>query len=155
MFRTCMITSVLSQHDRRLTVRIERCWVSEWAENFFNESAKLNALLGGVCGSDVFGLRCRESDQFLLLRRPAYSPSIQNICVAGNHMSMFLTRSVLRPVLLTGRDGEQRGFGGQRDLDYSAPRVRWLCTPLCGKAEAQGIRPSKPEKKGTRPIGNS
>ena len=62
---------------------------------------------------------------------------------------------MLRPVLLTGRDGEQRGFRGQRDLDYSAPRVRWLRTPLRGKAEAQGSRPSKPEKKGTCPIGNS
>ena len=62
---------------------------------------------------------------------------------------------MLRPVLLAGRDGEQRGFGGQRDLDYSAPRVRWLCTPLGGKAEAQGTRPSRPEKKRMRPIGNS
>ena len=50
---------------------------------------------------------------------------------------------------------EQRQFGGQKDLDYSTPRVRWLCTPLCGKAEAQGTRLSKPEKKGTRPIGSS
>ena len=41
------------------------------------------------------------------------------------------------------------------DLDYSALRVRWLCTPLHGKAEAQGTRPSKPEKKGTCPIRNS
>ena len=64
-------------------------------------------------------------------------------------------RVLLRPVLLAGWDGEQRGFRGQRDLDCSAPRVRWLCTPLRRKAEAQGSRPSKPEKKGTRPIGNS
>ena len=64
-------------------------------------------------------------------------------------------RIVLRPVLLAGRDGEQRRFGGRRDLDYSTPRVRWLRTPLRGKAEAQGSSPSKPEKKGTRPIGNS
>ena len=64
-------------------------------------------------------------------------------------------RQVLRPVLLAGRDGEQRWFGGRRDLDCSAPRVRWLHTPLHGKAEAQGTRPSKPEKKGTHPIGNS
>ena len=49
----------------------------------------------------------------------------------------------------------RRGFGGRRDLDCSAPRVWWLRTPLRGKAEAQGSRPSKPEKKGTRPIGNS
>ena len=62
---------------------------------------------------------------------------------------------VLRPVLLAGRDREQRWFGGRRDLDCSALRVRWLRTPLCRKAEAQGSRPSKPEKKGTRPIGNS
>ena len=62
---------------------------------------------------------------------------------------------VLRLVLLAGRDGEQRWFRGWRDLDYSAPRVQWLHTPLCGKAEAQGTRPSKPEKKGTRLIGNS
>ena len=46
-------------------------------------------------------------------------------------------------------------FGGRRDLDCSALRVQWLCTPLRGKAEAQGSRPSKPEKKGTRLIGNS
>ena len=62
---------------------------------------------------------------------------------------------LLRPVLLAGWDGEQRWFGGRRDLDYSAPRVQWLRTPLRGKAEAQGTRPSKPEKKGTCPIGNS
>ena len=50
---------------------------------------------------------------------------------------------------------EQRWFGGQRDLDYSALRVRWLRTPLRRKAEVQGARPNKPEKKGTHPIGNS
>ena len=51
---------------------------------------------------------------------------------------------------------ENRGgseVGG--DLDCRAPGVRWLHTPLRGKAEAQGTRPSKPEKKGMRPIGNS
>ena len=62
---------------------------------------------------------------------------------------------LLRPVLLAGRDGEQGWFRGRRDLDCSAPRVRWLRTPLHGKAEAQGSRPSKPKKKGTHPIGNS
>ena len=62
---------------------------------------------------------------------------------------------MLRPVLLTGWETEQGPFGGQRDLDCSAPRVRWLRTPLCRKAEAQGTRPSKPEKKGTCPIRNS
>ena len=62
---------------------------------------------------------------------------------------------LLRPVLLAGQDGEQRGFGGQRDLDYSIPRVRWLRTLLRRKAEAQGTRLSKPEKKGTHPIRNS
>ena len=41
------------------------------------------------------------------------------------------------------------------DLDCSAPRVQWLRTPLRGKAEAQGSKPSKPEKKGTCPIRNS
>ena len=46
-------------------------------------------------------------------------------------------------------------FGGRGDLDYSASRVWWLRTPLRGKAKAQGSRPSKPKKKGTRPIGNS
>ena len=76
VFHTCVITSVLSQRDRRLTVRIERHWMSQRVENFFNESAKPNALLGGVHGSDIFGLHRRESDQFLLLRCPAYSPSI-------------------------------------------------------------------------------
>ena len=49
---------------------------------------------------------------------------------------------------------EQRQFRGQRDLDYSAPRVRWLRTPLRGKAKAQGTRPSK-LKKGMHLIGNS
>ena len=63
--------------------------------------------------------------------------------------------SVLRPVLLTGQDGEQRWFRGQEDLDCSTPRVQWLCTLLRGKAEAQGTRPSRPEKKGTHPIRNS
>ena len=50
---------------------------------------------------------------------------------------------------------EQRRFGDWRDLDYSTPRVQWLCTPLCGKAKAQGTRLSKPKKKGTCPIRNS
>ena len=50
---------------------------------------------------------------------------------------------------------EQRRFGGQKDLDYSTPRVQWLHTPLHGKAEVQGTRLSKPEKKGTHLIGNS
>ena len=71
----------------------------------------------------------------------------------------FASKSIpdvlLRPVLLASQDGEQRWFGGQRDLDCSAPRVQWLRTPLRGKAEAQGSRLSKPEKKGMRPIGNS
>ena len=62
---------------------------------------------------------------------------------------------VLRPVLLTGWEMEQRRFGGWRDLDYNTLRVWWLRTPLHGKAEAQGTRPSKPEKKGMHPIGNS
>ena len=62
---------------------------------------------------------------------------------------------VLRPVLLAGRETEQRQFRGQRDLEYSAPRVWWLRTPLRGKAKVQGARPSKPEKKGTCLIGNS
>ena len=72
-------------------------------------------------------------------------------CLIEVHNFLFL----LRPVLLAGRDREQRWFGGRRDLDYSTPRVRWLHTPLRGKAEAQGTRPSRPKKKGTRPIGNS
>ena len=50
---------------------------------------------------------------------------------------------------------EQRQFGGWRDLDYSIPRVRWLRTLLCRKAEVQGTRPSKPKKKGMCPIGDS
>ena len=50
---------------------------------------------------------------------------------------------------------KQRWFGGQRDLDYSAPRVWWLHTQLHGKAKVQGARLSKPEKKGTCLIGNS
>ena len=62
--------------------------------------------------------------------------------------------SLLQLVLLTDRDGEQGQFRGRR-LDNSAPRVQWLRTPLRGKAEAQGTRPSKPEKKEMRPIGNS
>ena len=62
---------------------------------------------------------------------------------------------VLQPVLLTGRDGEQKWFGGWKDLDCSAPRVQWLCTLLRRKGEAQGSRPSKPEKKGMRLIENS
>ena len=50
---------------------------------------------------------------------------------------------------------EQRWFRGQRDLDYSTPRVQWLHTPLHGKAEVQGARLSRPEKKGMCLIGNS
>ena len=46
---------------------------------------------------------------------------------------------------------EQRWFGSQRDLDYSALRVQWLHR----KAKVQGARLSKPEKKGMCPIGNS
>ena len=62
---------------------------------------------------------------------------------------------LLRPVLLAGWETKQRQFGGRRDLDYSAPRVQWLCTLLREKAEVQGTRLSKPEKKGTHLIGNS
>ena len=62
---------------------------------------------------------------------------------------------MLQLVLLAGQETEQRTFGGRRDLNYSAPRVQWLHTPLRGKAEVQGTRLSKPEKKGMRPIGNS
>ena len=75
--------------------------------------------------------------------------------LALHFFSPSLRCPLLRPVLLAGRDGEQRWFGGRRDLDYSVLRVWWLHTLLHGKAEAQGTRPSKPEKKGTRPIGNS
>ena len=75
-------------------------------------------------------------------------------CSMQSELTM-LSCKLLRPVLLAGRDGEQRRFGGRRDLVYSTPRVRWLRTPLRGKTEAQGSRLSKPEKKGTRPIGNS
>ena len=75
--------------------------------------------------------------------------------LTGAFHGLHDTALLLRPVLLTGREMEQRRFGGRRDLDYSAPRVQWLRTPLHGKAEAQGTRPSKPEKKGTCPIGNS
>ena len=70
-------------------------------------------------------------------------------------LPLQLQWSLLRPVLLASWEMEQRQFGGLRDLDYSVPRVRWLCTPLHGKAEVQGSRPSKPEKKGTCPIGDS
>ena len=75
----------------------------------------------------------------------------------GWDVTVMTTRNciVLRPVLLAGWDGEQRMFGGRGDLDYSAPRVQWLCTLLHGKAKAQGTRPSKSEKKGTCLIGNS
>ena len=50
---------------------------------------------------------------------------------------------------------QNRGSDGHGDLDYSKPRVQWLCTLLHGKAKAQGERPSKPEKKEMRPIRNS
>ena len=53
------------------------------------------------------------------------------------------TETMLRLVLLAGWDREQRWFGGRRDLDYSALRVQWLCTPLRGKAKVQGSRLSK------------
>ena len=78
-----------------------------------------------------------------------------NVWHAHRNAIVLLGFLLLRPVLLTGRDKEQRWFGGRRDLDYSAPRVRWLRTPLRGEAEAQGTRPSKPEKKGTHLIRNS
>ena len=74
---------------------------------------------------------------------------------SGNDPGGDPSDPVLRPVLLASQEMEQRTFGGRRDLDYSAPRVQWLRTPLCGKAEAQGTRPSRSEKKGTCPIGNS
>ena len=81
--------------------------------------------------------------------------SVSDVCNNRREAVLQVPEWVLRPVLLAGRDGEQRGFGGRRDLDCSAPRVRWLRTPLRGKAKAQGTRPRKPEKKGTHPIGNS
>ena len=70
-----------------------------------------------------------------------------------------LVRFFIFIIVTTGsprRSGtEQRRFRGRRDLDYSIPRVQWLRTLLCGKAKAQGTRPSKPKKKGTCLIGNS
>ena len=63
--------------------------------------------------------------------------------------------TLLWPVLLAGWEMEQRRFGGREDLDCSAPRVQWLRTPLCRKAEAQGTKLSKPKRKGTCLIGNS
>ena len=62
---------------------------------------------------------------------------------------------VLRLVLLASRGQNREWFGGRKDLDCSALRVWWLCTLLFGKTKAQRTRPSKPEKKGMRPIGNS
>ena len=74
----------------------------------------------------------------------------------GRLMQFWGECHILLPlVLLASRETEQRWFGGQRDLDYRTLRVRWLRTLLHGKAEAQGSRPSKPEKKGTRLIGNN
>ena len=51
--------------------------------------------------------------------------------------------------------GQNRDGSGVGEILTSTPRVWWLCTLLHGKAEVQGIRPSKPEKKGTHPIRNS
>ena len=62
---------------------------------------------------------------------------------------------MLQPVLLAGWGQNRERFGSRKDLDCSTPRVRWLRTLLHGKAKAQGTRTSNPEKKGTRPIGNS
>ena len=90
-----------------------------------------------------------------IIRIPDTNPIKGDMALIKASDGTVLRKIMLRPVLLAGRDGEQRVFGGRRDLDCSTPRVRWLRTPLHGKAEAQGSRPSKPEKKGTCPIGNS
>ena len=50
---------------------------------------------------------------------------------------------------------EQIWFRGWRDLDYSAPRVQWLHTPLCRKVKVQGARPNRPKKNGMHLIRNS
>ena len=84
-----------------------------------------------------------------------YQYSIQGTSYPISRILLHVHSRLLRPVLLASRDGEQRWFRDQRDLDYSAPRVWWLRTLLRRKAEVQGTRPSRPEKKGTRPIGNS
>ena len=138
--------SVLSPHCRRCPPSSSSascspfCASSSMFPSLLSPSPPLRALLASC------------SPQALL------SPSTRH-CLQRARRSLTFRfgrrRYVLRPVLLAGRDGEQRWFGGRRDLDCSAPRVRWLHTPLRGKAEAQGSRPSKPEKKGTRPIGNS
>ena len=40
MFGVCMIATVFHKHNSRLTVRVERDWVSKWAEEFSDESLK-------------------------------------------------------------------------------------------------------------------
>jgi len=40
MFGTCMIATIFGKCNSRLTVQVERDWMSEWAEDFSNESSK-------------------------------------------------------------------------------------------------------------------
>ena len=89
------------------------------------------------------------------MHKGVQSSVIQQRRQRETHAILVSLNILLRPVLLAGWDREQREFRGQRDLDCSAPRVRWLRTPLRGKAKAQGTSPSRPEKKGARPIENS
>ena len=98
---------------------------------------------------------CTSQTWIMLLCEPdtIYLPSGENATDQTESVSLE------RVAVMTGsprQSGtEQRQFGGQRDLDYSVLRVQWLRTPLHRKAEAQGTRLSKPEKKGTHPIRNS
>ena len=73
-------------------------------------------------------------EQHVVLKNP--NQGGKDPAIKGERGALF--KGVLQLVLLAGREAEQRWFGGRRDLDYSAPRVWWLCTLLCRKAEAQG-----------------
>ena len=67
MLGASVITSILSQRDGQLTVRVQRSRMSERAENFLDESAEPNPFFGSVCGSNVFGLCGGKGNKLLLL----------------------------------------------------------------------------------------
>ena len=50
---------------------------------------------------------------------------------------------------------EQRMFGGWKDLDYSAPRVQWLHTPLRRKPKRRDQDQASPRRRGHAQSGTA
>ena len=97
MFRACVKTSIFCECNSGLIVAIQNGQVREWLEDFFNKAVEPDALLYSMRGCDIFCFGRRQGDEFLLLQHPANSSSIQDICIARDHMVMLLAGTMRRP----------------------------------------------------------